>query len=803
MGNLKHAHWSGLHRAINTLLLAALAAPTATAQMQQQGPSGNPRQVQPPAHGEALYLQVVLNATPQPQLMHFQRSDGRFFASAADLKRLGFAIDTATDGETLPLDGIPGLQARYDALRQRLLIDAPLSVLALPTTRLNQPDQASPTVTAPAPGMVLNYDLYASQDGDNSQLSVGTDLRVFGLGNGVFNNSSVSRGHRNGDGGWQGESVRLDSRWQWSFPASAVTVTLGDTFTGFLSRSRPVRIGGVQIGRNFALQPYRITSPLPTLLGEAVVPSSVELYVNGMRQYSGEVPAGPFQLTTIPGISGAGTAHLVVTDAFGRVRMLDVPFYASQELLAEGLSDWSVSAGVVRRDYGLRSFAYASDPVISGNYRRGINDHFTFESHAEAGGNVVNAGIGGAWLLGRAGVIGLSHAVSHAGSLRGSQSGVAYNWNNSRFNISLDSQRTHGDYRDIAALDGPLPPSISERALLGVITRQFGQFSVSHVRLAYPADRNPHQTIRQSRYAGLYWTRRFATTCSVYFSYNRNLDDDRDENFHLGASIPLGRDRQASVSWQRNAGRDSAVVDVTRSIPGEGGFGWRLQARSGNASGGMVEAGWLNDRGRYSLGVAQMGGASHGYAQASGALVHMDGHTFIARDIDDAFAVVSTDGIVGVPVKLENRVIGYSNGNGVLLVSRLNAWQRNKLSIDPMDLPANLRVTDVDLLVTPGDRAGIRARFRITPVRAAIVILHDGAGSPLPLGSRVTVEGMAGVPTIVGYDGEAYLEALQARNRLHVETPNGVCHAGIDYPGAADGIPRLGPVACLLEPDHD
>ena len=34
-------------------------------------------------------------------------------------------------------------------------------------------------------------------------------------------------------------------------------------------------------------------------------------------------------------------------------------------------------------------------------------------------------------------------------------------------------------------------------------------------------------------------------------------------------------------------------------------------------------------------------------------------------------------------------------------------------------------------------------------MRAAIVILHDGAGSPLPLGSRVTVEGMAGVPTIV------------------------------------------------------
>ena len=62
----------------------------------------------------------------------------------------------------------------------------------------------------------------------------------------------------------------------------------------------------------------------------------------------------------------------------------------------EGLSDWSVEVGNVRRDYGWKSFSYRSDPMASATGRYGLTDHLTLEGHAEATKGLVMAGAGGA-----------------------------------------------------------------------------------------------------------------------------------------------------------------------------------------------------------------------------------------------------------------------------------------------------------------------------------------------------------------------------------------------------------------------
>ncbi len=742
--------------------------------------------------GEELYLEVVLNQTRDGRLSRFVRLGERFFASADTLRQLGFRLDGGS-APMLALDEFSGVAVRYDAGRQILSIDAPLTQLSLSTTVLNASDGATPQAASDtSPGALLNYDFYASRQDGASNLAATAELRLFGLGDGVFSNTAVTRASRDHGTGWRGETVRLDSNWQLSFPESAVTVVVGDTFSGFLNWTRTVRLGGVQIGRNFALQPYRITAPLPAFLGEVAVPSSVELYVNGMRQYSGEVPTGPFQLATVPGVTGAGNAQIVITDAFGRTRAVDFPFYATQQLLAKGLSDWSVAAGVVRENYGLRSFSYANDPVASGNWRYGVSDRFTAEAHAEGGAGLAHAGAGGLWLLGRAGVLSGSYARSELDGARGSQTSFAYNWNSGRFNFSADRQRTRGDYRDLASLYGPLPPQLSERLLAGFTAPSLGSFSASYVRLGYPES-------GVSRYAGAYWSQTFSRGWSAYLSVNQNLDMDEERSVYLGFSLALGDDHQAGLSLQRKGDRDDAVFDASRPVPGDGGYGWRLQARGGdNGGGGLAEGGWINDFGRYGVGIADFGGGSYGYASASGALVMMGGHAFASRNISDAFAVVSTDGIAGVPVKLENRLIGHTDEHGMLLVTPLNAWQRNKLSIDPMDLPANMRIADVDLVATPRDRSGARARFAITPVQAAVVVLHDASGKPLPLGAEVRLEGTSG-QAMVGYDGETYLDMLGLHNRLEVRTLDGACAVAFDYPAANDAIPRIGPLTCTME----
>lgn len=448
---------------------------------------------------------------------------------------------------------------------------------------------------------------------------------------------------------------------------------------------------------------------------------------------------------------------------------------------------------MVREDYGVRSFSYANDPIASGNLRYGINDRFTIETHAEVSGDLANAGVGGLWLLGGAGVLGAAYAHSALDGENGSQTALSYNWSNGRFNVSADSQRTQGQYRDIASLYGALPAKLSERVLAGLTTAAIGSFSLSYVRLQYPDS-------DISRYASAFWSQTFAGGWSASFSVNQNLDMDRDRSLYLGITVPLDGNRQVSTSWQRNGDRDNGVAEFSRPLPSDGGYGWRLQARGGDdGNGGLAEGGLINDTGRYGLGIADFGGNSYSYASANGALVLMGGHAFASRSINDAFALISTDGVGGVPVKLENRLIGHTDEDGMLLVTPLNAWQRNKLSIDPMDLPANMRIDDVDQTATPRDRSGTRVRFGITTVRSALLILRDASGQPLPLGSSVNVEGMADSGAVVGYDGETYVESLGEHNRLRVQTPDGACSVTFDYPAASDAIPRIGPLTCLRE----
>lgn len=744
----------------------------------------------PDVDGVPLYLEVTVNRSRTPVLAAFVLRDRRFFASASTLRLLGFRIEDGND-RTWALDEIPGAVVRYDEATQRLEIDAPLAQLALPLTVLNRPEDSVPVPGDGPPGLLVNYDLDASRQRGGDNLVATVDTRLFGVGDGVLDNVAVLRAARpDGAHGWQGDSVRLDTRWTRSFPASAIDLTLGDTYSGFLDWTRPLRMGGITVGRNFALQPYRITAPLPTFLGEAAVPSSVELYVNGLRQYGGELPTGPFQLSAVPGLDGAGMARIVVTDAYGRTRTLDMPFYATQRLLAKGLSDWSLSVGTVREDYGLRSFSYASDLVGSGTLRFGVSDRFTFEAHAEGTAGVTNAGAGGVWLLGRGGVLGAALAGSTASAGTGTRTSLSYQWNNGRFNVAVDHQRSHGDYRDVASRYGPLPAHTSQRVLVGHTSHALGNLSLTYVKL----DTGAGET---SRYAGAFWSRSFARGWAAYLAYNQNLDDHRDRSATLGVSVALPGAR-ASAAWQRNGTRDSGVVDIARPVPGDGGFGWRVQARGGDTGGGgLAEAAWITDAGRFGLGLASSDGRADAYANAAGALVLMDGHAYAARQVDDAFAVISTDGVAGVPVKLENRMIGRTGADGTLLVTRLNAWQRNKLSIDPLALPANLRIGEIDRIATPRTRAGVRVRFELAPLRAAVLVLQDAAGRPLPIGSTVQPED--GDMAMVGRDGETYLEALQSHNVLRVRTPDGVCRIAFDAPRTDDVIPRIGPLTCLPE----
>lgn len=738
-----------------------------------------------------LYLEVTLNGNATRDIVHFVRSGDAFRANADVLRGLGLRLPPAAQG-MVNVAALPDVAVRYDVAAQRLEITASSQLLDQSLAVLNQRDNPIPQPTS-APGLLLNYDLYGTRDSRNaSSLSAFSELRAFN-DLGVLSNTALTRTVDLPGAGTQTDSVRLDTTFSRSFVDPALTFRAGDIISGSLGWSRATRLGGIQLQRNFALQPELVMFPVPAYYGQASLPSTVDLYVDGLRQYSSSVPAGPFQLNTVPTVSGRGEAAVVITDALGRQSTVAFPFYTTNQLLKPGLSDYSLDFGVVRESYGQRSFDYGSDPAFSGTWRRGMSHWLTLEGHAEATSGLAQGGAGAVIALGHAGMLNAAYARSKDRGHSGSQAELGYNWRNARLNLSLNTLRTFGDYRDIASRHGAPPARRVDRALAGATLGKAGSLGVSYVALQYPGQ-------ARSRYASAYYSKSLSKRMSFNFSVNQNLDDHRDRSMFLALSMALGSNISSSVSAQHDRSGNLATVDLSSPIHSDGGFGWRLRAQDGNSRhGALAEAGYRGQSADIRAGVQRFNGDTLGYAGLSGALVFMNREFFLSRNISDAFAVVSTDGVADVPVLLEKRPIGVTSARGNLLVTPLNAYQRNKLAIDPMKLAANVDISQVETTAVPSDRAGTLVRFGIKTVQAASVILHDAAGNPLAVGSSAALRNSSTPAAIAGYDGMVYLEGLEAHNVLDVQTADGRCVAQFDYQREDNIVPLIGPLTCHKE----
>ncbi|MDM2942017.1 fimbria/pilus outer membrane usher protein [Citrobacter sp. Cm038] len=737
-----------------------------------------------PLVGADLYLDVTLNGNPVG-LVHLGYDNGKLYAGAQTLRQLGFRIPQETSGP-VNLNDIDQLNIDYNVQQQTLALTAPLNVLDLATTQLNSPAENAPMASS-SRGALLNYDVYAQQ-GDESSFNTFSELRAFNS-LGVLSTTQLTQYSTVANA--NNTFNRLDTSWRSSFPQDMLALTVGDTLTSSLAWSRPTHIGGIQIGTDFGLQPYMPTTPLPAYLGSATVPSNVELYVNGVRYYNGEVPAGSFQINTMPNISGAGTGQVMMTDALGRTTVQNFSFYNDQQLLRAGLTSWSAELGAVRENYGYSSFGYASVPVLSGTWRRGISNTFTAGVHAETSDGLINAGFSNDWIPGsRSGTLSTALAASADSGKNGFLYSVGYRWSADKFNFSTTTTATSGDYRDVATHYGEPPPTLTSNTVIGYSMASAGNVSLSYLQFRYP-----HETA--VRYANASWYKSVTDNVSLNAGFNQNIDDDRDRSIYLMVTVTTGNNLSASSTIQHTNNETGYQLNASQTPPADGGWGWNIAAnQQASRQSGQGEVGYLGRYGKAYTGFSRLPDNHYGYAGVTGSLVTMGGGLFAAREINNGFAVVSTDGVPDVPVKLQNNLVGHSDDQGLLLVTSLNSYQSNQISIDPMDLPANMRISRVEANATPADRSGTLVSFGITPVRAAQVILVDVQGKAIPEGSMANATTGSGQSSVVGFDGMTWFDTLEQHNRLRVDTETGSCNVQFDYPPSAKGIVQIGPLVC-------
>ncbi|WP_309477058.1 fimbria/pilus outer membrane usher protein [Trinickia acidisoli] len=766
-----------------TVLIAAALISSGCVHAQSEGFAASSHTKDANVHSvHDLYLEVNLNGQPTSLIVHFRELDGRLTVAGKDLGDVGLNVDRlgisqATD---VQLDSIPGLHYTYNAAEQTVDLQAP--------DNIRKPYKFDTRILPKAPhatsssGLFINYDAF-TQTGSDTQLALANDEHYF-MPLGVLSNSGVAY-----LSGAEHHYMRYDTSWSHSNVLTNNTTQIGDTISASLAWTRSIRIGGFQWGSNFALRPDLVTFPVPALYGSAVVPSAVDVYINSVKQYSGNVPSGPFIMNNVPGITGAGQATVITRDALGRTITTSMPLYVDPRMLAAGLSSYSFEAGFVRRAYGLESFSYDPHPVLSGTMRYGLTSTLTLEGHAEATHNLVNAGGGALMRFGQLGVVNGSLSAS-SGSFAGTQASLGYQLIRRDFSINAQTVRAFGNFGDLASSQGSLVPSATDQVTFSFPFMRHQTFSLSYIGSKYPDSPS-------SKIGSISCTLNFGHLTSLSLSAYKDFEQHSGSGAFITLSLGFLHKTSISTTVGRENGQSNYNINAIRSPDYAGGWGWGAQAEGmGNTPFRQAQVQYLGNDGEVTAAAQNIGKVTNASLDITGAAVLMDRSVQLSRRIDNGFALVSTDGVAGIPVLHENRLIGVTDGSGHLLIPDLNAYQNNEVSIEPMNLPANVRLAATSMNLTPQAQSGVLAHFGMTRYQAASVILDGPDGKILPPGTQVHHE-ESGKGTIVGYDGLAFIDGLVHDNHLLIGSGTSRCTTEFTYTPPSDGSLRtIGPLKC-------
>lgn len=339
-------------------------------------------------------------------------------------------------------------------------------------------------------------------------------------------------------------------------------------------------MGGISYGRDFSLRPDLVTWPLPEFSGEAAVPTSVDLFINGYRSGSTQLQPGPFTLTNLPYINGAGDAVLVTTDALGRQVSTTLPFYVTSDLLKEGLSDGAVTLGSLRRNYGIKNFDYGP-AAGSGSYRYGLTDWLTLEGHAEGAEELTLAGAGTVVKLGRFGVVNTSYSQSRMRGDDGGQINWGYQYSTSEFSLATQHTRRDRGFGNLVLYDQPTVYDENDRPIAS-FSRNTDQYSLTfnlgeygNIGAAWIGVESFDS--QKTELLNLSWSRNLWGSSSIY------LAASRDQQRATGRSRCHSRCRWANATARRSPWKiprmqaaRSASTTTTRCPPTAASAGiWR------------------------------------------------------------------------------------------------------------------------------------------------------------------------------------------------------------------------------------
>ncbi|HEX4739657.1 MAG TPA: fimbria/pilus outer membrane usher protein [Allosphingosinicella sp.] len=739
----------------------------------------------PAASPRPLLLEMTVNASEieEPQLF-LSGPDGALYASATALHHARLrltGVETLNyQGETFyRIDHLASLHASVSEERQSVTIEADPALFESQSAQIGA--AALPRMTRPATGLFVNYDVVGEHSNGQSSASGEFEINGFAAG-GVATSNFVVHG---GAGGTS--AVRLETSFTVDRPDHMSSLRIGDTISRGGVGAASFRFAGLQYARNFDTQPGFITMPLPSLGGSAALPSTLDVYVNNALQGTKAVQPGPFQLAEIPVQAGGGDIRLVMRDVLGREVIVDQPYYASRDMLRNGLNDFSYEVGFVRKDFSVSSNSYG--PLMASvTQRYGLTDGMTLDMHAAATARLQNFGAGTEVLLGRFGIFSGEMAAMLARGRVSTQVSAGLEHHSNVLSLGAHGQITGRSYQSagVATLQPSPRTSVDGFADLRLANRvSIGLNTIVRTRYAAPSE----------RIAGAYAHLGFGSAGGLQFYAQYAAAEHRSLTIGFSLSLLLQHHRSATLSVDTEQGRPTAYASIQSDPPVGIGSGWRLNAALGstNAVGGAYTL--HTGSSAFTVEAAQTDRQTGIRLSATGSIELVDGQVFASRQLGNSFASVSVGPYSGVRIYADNQLVARTDRSGHAIVPGLRPYESNRIRVEDADLPIEAQMLTSESAVRPYAKTGVAVSFTPVATNGLVLWVRTPDGAALAAGASVAIDGRSD-GTIVAPGGMIYVPTAAGDVQLTVRWPGHLCRVTAALPARAGPQPVLRGLVC-------
>lgn len=574
------------------------------------------------------------------------------------------------------------------------------------------------------------------------------------------------------------------------------TVTFGDFSASSGALGSGSVLGGINLSKNFSIDPYLLRYPSLNLSGTLETPSDVEVYLDGLLVRKERLSPGEFLFKDVPAIVGLGTARIVIKDAYGRERIISRPYYYTNRLLKKGFHEYSYSIGFVREDFGVKSFDYGS-PVFLSLHNFGFSGNLKIGYAAEASEDLINIGPTVSILVSKAGVLNTAFALSNSKGKSGLSGFWGYSFQSRNINARVSLRSNSEKYSNLTA-----KPSDDKAKLQFSSAVGFGTKGLGFITAEYSSS-EMYSTTKTSRSAISY--NKAITKSAIFFiTASETKNDETNNEIFLGLHVYFGKDVSGNLSYTGRDGSETKKVSIQKSLPVGSGFGYRANVENSNDRNNIEgNLQYQNSYGIYEVGFNnRIRDKGYGFS-LSGGIGYINKSIFFSRPINDSFARVKIDKLEGVRVYYYGNEVGRTNRKGEVIIPNLRSFHDNRIDIENRDIPINYTIPSLTQYISPPYRSGSLVKFDVSKFQGIVGTIHIiEKREEIPIESAImliqikdkTMEGL------VGRDGEFYLENIPlGKHPAKIIYRGKECKFDIIIPESEEILVDLGKIICEID----